>query len=45
MVIAEFEEWAFVAGIFFVDAFGNGLRAFELRAGIEVAALLAGMHF
>ena len=33
---------AFVSYIFLGDTFQNGLRAFELGAGIKVAAVLAG---
>ena len=33
---------ALVSYVFFCDAFGNRLGAFELRAGVEVAAVLAG---
>jgi hypothetical protein len=36
------EEIALVPDIFFCDSFGNGLSTFELRAAIEVPAVLAG---
>ena len=42
---AEFVEGAIVFGVLGSDALGNGLRAFELDAGIEEAALLAGVKF
>jgi hypothetical protein len=42
---AEFVERAIVLGVFGRDALFNRLRAFELRARIEKAALLAAMQF
>jgi len=42
---AEFVERAGIFGIFRRDALLDGLGAFELRAGIEEAALLAAMQF
>ena len=42
---AELVERAVVAGVLGRDALANGLRALELRAGIEEAALLAAMQF
>ena len=42
---AEFVEGAIVFCVLGGDALGNGLRAFELDAGIEEAALLAGVKF
>src|SRR5215831_5027750 len=41
----KFVELAMVLGVFGGDAFLNRLRAFELRAGVEEAALLATMQF
>ena len=41
---AEFIEGAVVLGIFGGNALPNRLRAFELRAGVEEAALLAAME-
>ena len=38
---AKFVEFAVVAGILGSDALGDGLRALELRGGVEEAALLA----
>ena len=38
---AELVEFAFVAGVFGSDAFGDVLRALELSGGIEEAALFA----
>lgn len=40
---AKFVKLAVVLGVLRRDAFGNGLRALELRAGIEKAALLTAM--
>ena len=40
---AKFVELAVVLGVLGSDAFGNGLRALELGAGIEEAALLAAV--
>ena len=40
---AEFVEFAGVLAVFRSDAFGDGLRTFKLRAGIEEAALLAAV--
>jgi len=40
----KFVEGAIVLGILVGDAFFNRLRAFELRAGVEEAALLATMQ-
>ena len=42
---AEFVEGAIVFCVLGGDALGNGLRAFELDAGIEEAALFAGVKF
>ena len=42
---AEFVEGAIILCVFGSDALGNGLRAFELDAGIEEAALFAGVKF
>src|SRR5262245_29964984 len=42
---AEVVESAMVLGVFGRDAFFNWVRALELRAGIEEAALLATMQF
>ena len=42
---AEFVEGAIIFGVLGSDALGDGLRAFELDAGIEEAALLAGVKF
>ena len=42
---AKLVELAVVPGILGRDALANGLRALELRAGIEEAALLAAMQF
>jgi hypothetical protein len=42
---AEFVEGAIVFCVLGSDALGNGLSAFELDAGIEEAALLAGVKF
>lgn len=42
---AKLVELAIVPGILRRDALANGLRALELRAGIEEAALLAAMQF
>ena len=42
---AKFVESAGVLAVFGRDAFGDRLRALELRAGIEEAALLAAMKF
>src|SRR5215472_8463198 len=42
---AKFVEPAIVAGILGRDALANGLRALELRASVEEAALLAAMQF
>ena len=42
---AEFVEGAIVFCVFGGDALGDGLGAFELDAGIEEAALLAGVKF
>ena len=42
---AEFIEGAIVLGVLGGDALGNGLRAFELDAGVEEAALFAGVKF
>ena len=40
---AKFVKSAVISGVFRGDAFGNGLGALELDAGIKEAALLAGM--
>ena len=40
-----FVEGAIIFGVLRGDALGNGLRAFKLDAGIEEAALFAGMKF
>ena len=42
---AEFVEGAIIFGVLGSDALGDGLRAFELDAGIEEAALFAGVKF
>ena len=42
---AEFVEFTVVLAVFGSDAFGDRLGAFELRAGIEKAALLAAVEF
>jgi hypothetical protein len=42
---AKFVEGAIIFGVLWRDAFGNGLRAFELDARIEEAALFAGVKF
>ena len=42
---AEFVEGAIIFCVFGGDALGDGLRAFELYAGVEEAALLAGVKF
>jgi hypothetical protein len=42
---AEFIKLAIIFAVFGRDAFGDGLRAFKLRAGIEEAALFAAMEF
>jgi hypothetical protein len=42
---AEFVEGAIVFCVLGGDALGDGLRAFELDAGIEEAALFAGVKF
>src|SRR5260370_21214672 len=42
---AEFVEGAGILGVFGGDAFRDWLSAFELRAGIEEAALLAAVQF
>src|SRR5215472_841996 len=42
---AKFVELAVVAGVLGRDALANGLRALELRASVEEAALLAAMQF
>ena len=42
---AKFVESAGVLAVFGRDAFGDGLRTLELRAGIEEAALLAAVEF
>ena len=42
---AEFVEGAIIFCVFGSDALGNGLRAFELDAGIKEAALFAGVKF
>ena len=42
---SKFVEGAVIASIFRGDALGNGLHAFELRAGIEETALLAAVEF
>jgi hypothetical protein len=42
---SELVELAIVLAIFWSDAFGDGLGAFKLRAGIEEAALFATMEF
>lgn len=42
---AEFVEGAGVLGVLGGDTFGDGLRALELGAGIEEAALLAAVEF
>jgi len=42
---AKFVEGAGVLGVLGGNAFLNGLSAFELRAGIEKAALLAAVEF
>src|ERR1700756_285082 len=42
---AEFVELAIVLAVFGSDAFGNRLRTFKLRTGIEEAALFAAMQF
>lgn len=42
---AEFVEGAIVFRVLGSDALGDGLRAFELDAGIEEAALFAGVKF
>jgi len=42
---AEFVELAVVFGVFGSDAFGDGLGALELGAGIEEAALFAAVKF
>src|SRR5690242_9919521 len=41
----KFVELAMVLGVFGRDALFNRLRALELRAGVEEAALLAAMQF
>ena len=38
------EELAMIPQVFLGNAFGNGLGAFKLSRGIEVAAILAGMQ-
>ena len=40
---AEFVEFAVITDVLGSDAFGDGLRALELRGGVEVAALLAAV--
>ena len=42
---AEFVEGAIIFCVLGSDALGDGLRAFELDAGIEEAALFAGVKF
>ena len=42
---AEFVEGAIIFCVLGSDALGNWLRAFELDAGIEEAALFAGVKF
>jgi hypothetical protein len=42
---AELVEFAIVADVFGSDALGDGLRAFELSGGVEVAALLTAVEF
>ena len=42
---AEFVKLAIVFAVLGSDALGDGLRAFELDAGIEEAALFAGVKF
>jgi hypothetical protein len=42
---AEFVEFAVVADVLGSDAFGDGLRALELRGRVEEAALLAAVEF
>ena len=42
---AEFVEGAIIFCVLGSDALGDGLRAFELDAGIEEAALFAGVEF
>jgi hypothetical protein len=42
---AKFVKFAVVFPIFRRDAFRNRLRAFKLRAGIEIAALFAAVQF
>jgi len=42
---AEFVKLAIIFAVLGSDAFGDGLRAFELGAGIEEATLLAAVEF
>ena len=42
---AKFVEGAIIFCVLWRDALGNGLRAFELDAGIKEAALFAGVKF
>ena len=41
---AELVEFAVVAGVLGSDAFGDRLRALELRGGVEEAALLTAVQ-